>query len=306
MDDVIKDIRKSLRKLTGELDNFQEIAKYLKPPPGETPELKGVDIYGESMPLNGLVGGDHIIYMNFMKRYDLDARIEQAKRDGNTEIAENLIRCKTMAGIVLLDVSGHQITDAMLAGMMHQAFLLGAIYEMDHWGTITERLFENLNTRFYNSSSVSKFITMIYGEISENDTFKFISAAHPMPIVFSKARNKIVEINQDFYKAYPPIGTLPSQDDIDRRTTKSVLGYKKKYRVNTWTLMGSGDILLLHTDGLSEHINGEEEYCPDRLEGVLRKHCDGTSEEIFNAIKSDLLAFNTPSDDISMVVIKRE
>ena len=71
-----------------------------------------------------------------------------------------------MTGIAILDVYCYQITDAMLAGMVHQAFLLGAIYEMDHFGTITERLFENLNTRFYNSSSVSKFITMIYGEIS--------------------------------------------------------------------------------------------------------------------------------------------
>jgi serine phosphatase RsbU (regulator of sigma subunit) len=200
-----------------------------------------------------------------------------------------LIRCKSRTGIGILDVSGHQITDAMLAGMMHQAFLLGAIYEMDHFGTIKERLFENLNTRFYNSSSVSKFI----------------SAAHPMPIVFSKAENRIVEISQDFFTNYPPIGTLPSQDDIDKGTTTSVLGYKQKYRVKTWTLMGSGDILLLYTDGLSEHIRGEEEYYPVHLEKTLRKLCDGTAKEIVEGIKTDLLAFNEPSDDISIVVIKR-
>jgi serine phosphatase RsbU (regulator of sigma subunit) len=305
MDDVIKDIRASLGRLSGELENFQEIAKYLKPTSGEAPQLKGLDIYGESMPLNGLVGGDHIIYVDFKKRYDLDARIEQAKKDGDKRIAENLIRCKSRTGIGILDVSGHQITDAMLAGMMHQAFLLGAIYEMDHFGTITEQLFENLNTRFYNSSSVSKFITMIYGEIAEDDTFKFISAAHPMPIVFSNAKNRIVEISQDFFTNYPPIGTLPSQDDIDRSTTTSVLGYKQKYRVNTWTLMGSGDILLLYTDGLSEHIRGEEEYYPVHLEKTLRKLCDRTAKEIVEGIKTDLLAFNEPSDDISMVVIKR-
>ena len=119
----------------------------------------GLDIYGESMPLNGRVRGDHIIYVDFKKRYDLDARIEQAKKDEDKHIAENLIRYKWLTGIAILDVSGHQITDSMLAGMMHQAFLLGAIYEIDHFGTIAERLFENLNTRFYNSSSVRKFIT---------------------------------------------------------------------------------------------------------------------------------------------------
>ena len=57
--------------------------------------------------------------------------------------------------------------------MLHQAFLLGAIYEMDYYGNITPKLFENLNTRFYNSSSLSKFITMIYGEISRDGHFNF-------------------------------------------------------------------------------------------------------------------------------------
>jgi hypothetical protein len=32
-----------------------------------------------------------------------------------------------MAGVVI-DVSGHKITDALVAAMLHQAFLLGAIY----------------------------------------------------------------------------------------------------------------------------------------------------------------------------------
>ena len=112
---------------------------------------------------------------------------------------------------------------------------------------------------------------MIYGELSEDDTFKFISAAHPMPIVFSRTRNRIVEISQEFFTNYPPIGTLPSQDDMDRSTTTSVLGYKQMYRVNTWTLMGSGDILALYTDGLSEHIRGEEEYYPVHLKKTLRQ-----------------------------------
>ena len=51
-----------------------------------------------------------------------------------------------------------------LAAMLHQAFLLGSIYELDMFGNITKRLFENLNTRFHNSSSLSKFVTMIYGD----------------------------------------------------------------------------------------------------------------------------------------------
>ena len=55
---------------------------------------------------------------------------------------------------------------------------------MDTFGHITKKLFENLNSRIFNSSSLSKFVTMIYGEISQNATFRFLSAAHPPPVVF--------------------------------------------------------------------------------------------------------------------------
>lgn len=307
MEDVIRDIRNSLRGLTGELANFQEIVKYIKPSGGEIPELKGFDIYGDSMPLQGSIGGDHIIYVDYKKRYDLEARIRQARREGRERVVQNLIRCQRMAGIAIVDAAGHQITDALLTAMLHQAFLMGAIYELDNHGTITERLIENLNTRFYRSSSVSKFLTMIYGEISEDDTFRFISAAHPIPIVFSNLQNRIVDISPDLYVTFPPIGTLPSQDDIDRGAAQgeSVLGYKEKYEVNEWRLMGAGDILLLYTDGLSEHMRDDEDYFPGRLEAVLRKAKSRPAREIFEAIREDVLAFSEPSDDISIVVIKK-
>ena len=75
-----------------------------------------------------------------------------------------------------MDVSGHRVTDALLAAMLHQAFLLGAIYELDMFGGITRHLFESLNARFYKSSGAHKFVSMIYGEISEDARFRFLSA----------------------------------------------------------------------------------------------------------------------------------
>jgi hypothetical protein len=59
---------KSVDFLLGELENFQEIARHIKPSPGEIPKISGIDIYGEVIPLNGIVGGDHIIYIDFNKR----------------------------------------------------------------------------------------------------------------------------------------------------------------------------------------------------------------------------------------------
>ena len=85
----------------------------------------------------------------------------------------------------MLDAAGHQMTDALLAAMIHQAFLLGALYELDRYGQITTRLFENLNTRLYRSSGAHKFVSLLYGEVSEEGRSGFLSAGQPLPRVFS-------------------------------------------------------------------------------------------------------------------------
>src|SRR6185436_1798905 len=87
--------------LKGELDNFEEIARYIVPLPGEIPSLDGIDVYGGTMPLNGAIGGDHIIYVDFKKRYDLAARIKQAAAAGKPQIVAHLERCKSKAGIAV-------------------------------------------------------------------------------------------------------------------------------------------------------------------------------------------------------------
>jgi serine phosphatase RsbU (regulator of sigma subunit) len=299
------DANELLRHLTAELENFEDIAGYLLPQPGELPRLRWIDVYGGTLALSGAVGGDHIIYLDFKQRFDLEARIERAVDEGKLEVAENLKRCQRTAGIALLDVSGHRVTDALLAAMLHQAFLLGSIYELDMFGQITKRLFENLNTRFYRSSGSHKFVSMIYGEISEDSCFRFLSAAQPFPIVFSKRHDRFMDVDPSRCVSFPPLGVLPSLGGIDRSTTHSSLGFTDQYELNEWSLMGEGDILLLQTDGLAEHRNGDEAYFPTRLEATLRRVQHQTAREIFSAVQDDLLEFNAPSDDISMVVIKR-
>ncbi len=104
--------------------------------------------------------------------------------------------------------------------------------------------------------------------------------------------------------SFPPLGMMPSLDTIDRSTTTSLLGFKEHYELNEWWLMGRGDILLMHTDGLAEHQRGEETYFPGHLETMLRGMKTNSAREIYEAIKADLLAFSNPVDDISLVVIK--
>lgn len=290
-----------------EIINFQKIAKNIEPSPGEVPEISGLDIYGETISLIGEVCGDHIIYMDFSKRFNLDERIKIVEVTGSNEVAGKLRDLKNKAGILLADVSGHSITDALLNAMLHQAFLVGSSYELTMFGEITIDLFETINQRFHQSSSIDKFITMQYGEIHKDGNFRFISAGHPLPLVFSNEFNRIVNINSDNFVNFPPIGTLPSESDIDKKSTKSLFGFKKKYSLNTLDVMGYGDILILFTDGFTEQKNGELNYIKDRLETqlILSKHL--SCKEIFNNIKNDFRGFCPfPDDDATMILIKKQ
>ncbi|NIM11226.1 MAG: SpoIIE family protein phosphatase [Candidatus Aminicenantes bacterium] len=292
--------------LLSELKNFQDIARHIKPLSGEIPQINGIDIYGEVIPFNGIVGGDHIIYVDFNKRYDLDHRIQEAQKQNRQDIVEKLELNKRRAGVLVADAAGHNITDALLSAMLHQAFLTGVQYELKDNGEVTADLFEILNTRFFNSSSITKFITLIYGEIWDNGHFRFVNAGHPPPVVFSNKYDKLIKVCYEQVIHFPPIGTMPSREDVDSRRHFSHLGYKKKYSVHSINLMGEGDILLLYTDGLSEHCDEKNcLYFAERLEDTLKRIKNESASDIYAQIKENLLSFAEPSDDITFVVIKK-
>jgi serine phosphatase RsbU (regulator of sigma subunit) len=63
--------------------NVPTIDEYLRqrlmPVEGAIPHIPGIEMFGDSIPA-GTVGGDLFEYINFQQRYDIDARIERAKR----------------------------------------------------------------------------------------------------------------------------------------------------------------------------------------------------------------------------------
>jgi len=289
-----------------EIENFHQIFRQVLPTSGDVPQIEGIEAAGKTFPLNGVLGGDHIIYIDFNKRYNIEEHVQEALKAGDNCLAAKLSDLRFKAGFLISDVSGHQITDALLNAMLHQAFLLGVQYELKYKGEITTELFENINTRFYNTSTQFKFITMLYGEISSNGTFRFLSAAHPRPIVFSREFNRIMFTDREITENFPPIGKLPSRKNWENRSWRTPLKFKKDYQVNEITLMGSGDILILYTDGLSEHQkeNGES-FFPQKLEELLSRVKDLPATEICTNIHQEMLSFAPPADDISLIVIKK-
>ncbi len=285
-----------------ELDNFLQIAKAHIPQPGDIPRVPGIDIHGISLPLDGEIGGDHIVYLDFARRFDLDRRLREA---ASPQVREALERNKRRAGILLADVAGHQATDATLHIGLHHAFLTGVLYELDINGEVTPRLFENLNSRFFQTANYAKYITMLYGEISASGDFAFISAGHPPPVIYSREFGRLVDIGPDRLRTFYPIGMFPSEDSVDRERLGSGYMLKKRYTVNNLRLLSPGDILVLFTDGFQDEVAGEGPERPGRLEQVLRAAHDRPAREIIEAIKRDLLDAGAPRDDASVVIVKR-
>jgi serine phosphatase RsbU (regulator of sigma subunit) len=286
-------------------------ALHLIPSPGAIPQIPGVDIYGITLPYNGIAGGDLITYVNFHERFDLDVRIQNAVAQGRDDIVQNLQKLQNTGGILVADVAGHKFIDAMRALMLHQAFHTAALYEMDMNGEITVRLFEQINTRFLKSRTLrtpdaerdsAAYITLIYGEISHTGRFHFVSAGHPPPLVFSREFDRFVEITPDRLISYPPIGLQPSEDHADARYYERALGYKKRYTVNDINLMGRGDILFLYTDGL---IDSFSSFTLERFERVVSRTRDHSAREICSAILGEREKVESQTDDLSLVVIRR-
>ncbi len=299
------------KKLDQELRiGAQYLAQCLMPMAGAIPRIPGVDIFGMTVPLNGIVGGDLITYLDFQDRFDLDARIARALTLSQGEIAQMLERLKCKGGILVADVAGHQFTNAIRALLLHQVFYTAALYEIDINGEITVRLFEQVNTRFLKSRTLRKlaadvdptsFITLIYGEISHTGRFRFVNAGHPPPLVFSREYDRFVEISPDRLVSYPPIGLQLSEDQVDARLFRQPLGYKKHYTVNELNLMGQGDVLLLYTDGLLDPFSS---YTQEQLERIVSRCGNGTAKEICEAILEDRRVAAKQTDDLSLVVIK--
>lgn len=298
-------LQNRLGTLQGEMDNFERIAETLRPQLSELPVLDGIEVAGFTLSLDGLSGGDHIAYIDFNKRCDLPARIREAESHGRSDIVQNLRASETKAGILIADVSGHCRTDAFLAGMLHQAFLMGAFYELEHHGSITPRLFENLSVRFQDWIAVGKFITVLYGEIESSGRFRFISAGHERPLVFSRRHDRFMEVGAANLWQYPPLGTMPFEH-IDRsRQPHPLLGFHKRYEVNMLELMAAGDVLLICTDGLTDHAANGVPYIGARLEQRFQEYKDRPLRDLADCLQSDIREFGPIKDDLSVVMIRK-
>ncbi len=186
--------------------------------------------------------------------------------------------------IALYDVSGHGVSAALTANLVHNQ-LLQRLAERRPPSNVT-----NLLNRFITSKidKTTMFITMAIVAIDlEEGTATVTNAGHPDLYFW----NKRSETMQSISSHTPPVGI-----------TAKILGEN-----NESTLaIASGDRLFLYTDGFTEARNGEGNMLgKEGFKEMILRHCHNRPTDFLQNMYDDLALFRAgePDDDLTLVVI---
>jgi sigma-B regulation protein RsbU (phosphoserine phosphatase) len=187
-------------------------------------------------------------------------------------------------GIVIADVSGKGIPSAILMATTHATIRAAA--KDDTLKAV--KVVDKVNEYLCNYTRTTEFVTMFYGILdSKNYALTYTNAGHNPPVIFREG-----------------IGVFLEQGGIPTGILKDA-----KYGEEQIEIL-PGDVVLLYTDGVTEAMNPRKEiYGMRRLMRIVQQNHKTSSEDIINAIYSDILIFldGAPlSDDLTLIVISVE
>jgi len=279
--------------LDGRIQRAQRLSKEFREPlrPGASPR-NSVD--------------DHVEWLKSRPGYtpEIEAEYRNARSSEQVRVAEELRELYSIAGVLLVDAMGHGIISAKIASTVHDTFQALMLSELDHRGKTTPELFERLNLRLAQSvtarnalgrsekENAQEIATMLYGEVHPRGYFRFVNFGHPPPLVFSAEWQKFVAIDKSRMVQFLPLGLQIPEDHPDRNR---YLSLEFRRRMNSsdlaeLTLMNSGDIIFLYTDGVYDGSDSEERR---ELEHVMQKCYRQPAKDICN----ELLAYAAKKDE---------
>jgi len=150
---------------------------------------------------------------------------------------------------------------------------------------------EKINQRILEDTKSGQFLSLFFGVLEPiSGKFIYANAGHPPPYFFTHHSDN---------------PTIP----LFRTGMLLGISADEKWEKETITF-SDGDGLLLYTDGVTEGLNENGLFYGDkRLKPLLQEIASDPAETILSTILQDLENFvgaETQSDDIAMIVIKRE
>jgi sigma-B regulation protein RsbU (phosphoserine phosphatase) len=157
-------------------------------------------------------------------------------------------------------------------------------------GESPARVLEEVNGLLVNDSSDSMFITVVYAVLNlETGDLQYGNAGHNRPLLYRAGTQALAELTQRGI-------ILGAFDEITLQDDRLDLG--------------SGDVLVLYTDGVTDALNADgEEFGEQRLFDVVRSSAPASAQEILWAITGALAGFigdTEQADDVTCVVVKRD
>ena len=143
-----------------------------------------------------------------------------------------------------------------------------------------------LNRLLYASTSPEKYATFFFGLYSEvTRQLVYTNGGHLPPLLIHGDNFEFLEVTGSVVGLFPTLG-------YDERTVP----------------LGSGDLLVAYTDGITEPENAYgEEFGEERLAEVVMRHRDGEPAEIVAKVLEAVRHWDTSveqADDMTLMIVR--
>ncbi|MCM2358977.1 MAG: PAS domain S-box protein [Geobacteraceae bacterium] len=181
---------------------------------------------------------------------------------------------------VIADVTGHSVGSSLLMTMT-RSVLHAKVSSSRSPGTLLAAVNDLLHDDL---SRAELLISMFYIRLdTENHTLAYANAGHNPAFLFRAREGAFIKLDAD--------GLLMG--------VKTDVCFEEKF-----TLVETGDIIILYTDGVTEAENVKGElFGTGRLRRVIADNCERHPQEIMTAIFRKLAHFRL-SDDVAMIIFK--
>ena len=186
-----------------------------------------------------------------------------------------------IVGLAIADASGHGLPAALQVRDVYTGLRMAVERDFKIVRTV-----ERLNRIIHESRLTTRFVSLFYGEIEDNDSVMYVNAGHPHPLHFHGT--SVTPLIQTGLVLGPTANATYTR------------GYRR---------LEPGDALLLYTDGMVEaHGEDDEEFGVGRLTkaflGMRDRPCDEIARELIKTVRQ-WAGGGEPEDDMTVVVLKR-
>jgi hypothetical protein len=212
-------------------------------------------------------------------KFDIAGACVPAKSVGG-DMYDYQIRSDESLAIAITDAAGHGLPAALQARDVITGFRMGVRAGME-----MPEIAEKLNYVIHQSGLVSRFVSIVFGELQLDGRFEYVNAGHPRPLLLTDSKFTELEIG----------GTIlgPLRNSIYRSET-------------VW--LEPGSMLALFSDGIPEHCSPEgEEFGVNRIMEWMQQTSGEPAADAIQDLFQRLKEFGRGAsfkDDVTVVVIR--